>query len=60
MRLNVRNKFLIPVLSLMTIGISILALVSYTTSKASLTETIHGQLTQIILKRERTIQTTIR
>ena len=47
MNISIKNKFLIPTLALMIIGLGILALVSYTKSKTALQTVLYSQINQI-------------
>jgi methyl-accepting chemotaxis protein len=46
MKLNLRNKFLIPTLSLLVLGIGISTAVSYLNSKSAIEDTIKSNITQ--------------
>jgi methyl-accepting chemotaxis protein len=47
MKLNLRNKFLIPTLSLVILGICISTVVSYIKSKSAIEDTIKNNMTQL-------------
>ncbi len=53
MKLTLRNKFLFPTLGLVIVGISTLALVSYSNSRRALMEGIEAQITQIAAATEK-------